>query len=229
MFQKVVGYFHKLHQNTMEHPGPISHLCVWFIWAAVKCHHASTRSKPKRESWARRKAQAHRFKQGTNITSTSRLWLLSPQLCRGKQDSIPKGEQPGRAEPCTAHCLLEQMGARDWKVCNDSSEHLLSFSPTFSSFPTPPPPFLSLFVRLQTYFHGPFNQNWKLKASQREWTLHFAKDLILSCSKIKKKNTKPTKFYFLYDGCHRKHFTTEHDSQDFISLAVYSGGATNGF
>lgn len=57
-------------------------------------------------------------------------------------------------------------------------------SPHFLS----PIPFLSLFVRRQTYFHGPFNQNGKLKASQREWTLHFAKDQILSCSKMKKKS-----------------------------------------
>ncbi|KAI1240856.1 hypothetical protein IHE44_0009301, partial [Lamprotornis superbus] len=33
------------------------------------------------------------------------------------------------------------------------------------------------------------------------------------------------KFYFHDDACQRKHFTTKHDSQDLISLAVYSGGA----
>lgn len=70
-FQKVVTYFHKLHLNTKEHQGPISYPCICFI-------RASTRHKLKRESWASREAQLHRFKQGTNITSTSRLWLQSP-------------------------------------------------------------------------------------------------------------------------------------------------------
>lgn len=37
------------------------------------------------------------------------------------------------------------------------------------------------------------------------------------------------KFYFRDDGCHTKQFTTKHYSQDFISIAVYSGGATNIF
>lgn len=183
-FQKVVTYFHKFRLNTMEHQGPISYPCIWFIWAAAKCH-ASTRSKPKRESWASREARVHRFKQGTNITSASRLWLLSPLLCRGKQDSMPKGEQPGRAEHRGDRALYRTLFAgadgrlksMQWQQRAPSSR-----SPHFLS----PTPFLSLFERLQTYFHGPFNQNWKLKASQREWTLHFAKDLILSCLKMKK-------------------------------------------
>lgn len=186
-FEKVVMYFHKVHLNSVEHQGPISY-CIQFIWAAVKCY-ASTRSKLKWESWASGEAQAHRFKQGTNITSTSRLWLLSPGSAEESRIQYPReNSQEGQSmmltEPCTVCCSLEQMGARDWKPYNDSSEHLLSVPLSFSS--SPPPLFLSWFVRLKTYFHGPFNQNLKLKASQREWTLHFAKDLSLSCSTILK-------------------------------------------
>lgn len=149
-FQNVVGYLHKFHLNIMEQQSPISCSRIWFIRAAVRCRHASTRRKLKRERWASREAQGHGFKQGTNIPSPSRLWLLSPRLCRGKQDSIPKGEQPGRAEPCTAGCLLEQVGARDREVCNDSSEHLLSVPPTFSSLTAPPNPPPPLFVICET-------------------------------------------------------------------------------
>lgn len=47
--------------------------------------------------------------------------------------------------------------------------------------------------------------------------------------KKEKEEKKKIQFYFHDDGCHRKHFPTKHHSQDFISLAVYSGGAINTF
>lgn len=106
-FQKVVMYFRKFHLNTMEHQGPGSCPCIWVIWVAVECY-ASTKSKMKQESWASREAQVHRFKQGANITSTRRLWLLSPLLCIGKQNqSQRENSQKGQSNVVTAlHCML---------------------------------------------------------------------------------------------------------------------------
>lgn len=158
-FQKVVTYFHKFRLNTMEHQGPISYPCIWFIWAAAKCH-ASTRSKLKRESWAGREAQVHRFKQGTNITSTSRLWLLSPLLCRGKRDSIPKGEQPGRAEHRGDRALCGTLfaGADGRFKSMQWQQRAPSFrSPHFLS----PTPFLSLFEKHTSMGPSTRTENWK--------------------------------------------------------------------
>lgn len=128
----------------MEHQGPVSCPCIWPLWAVVKCH-SSTSSKLQWESWAGRQAQVHRFKQGTNISSTIRLWPLFPPLCRGKQDLIPKGkQQEGQStvvtEPCSTHCLLEQMGARDWRCAMTTARTFFQF-PLLSLlclFPLPP-------------------------------------------------------------------------------------------
>lgn len=153
-FQKVVTYFHKSHLNPLARQGPISYPCIWFIWAAVK-RHPPPRSKLRPESWASREARVHRLEQGTNTAGTSRLWLLSPRSAEASR--IPYQRENSQEGQSTV--VLEQTGARGWKVHSDSSEHLSSV-PLASSHQ---PLFLSLCVRLQTYFLGPSYriENWK--------------------------------------------------------------------
>lgn len=181
-FQKVVLYFNKFHLNTMEHQGPSSCPCIWFIWAAVECH-ASTKSKMKQDCRASREAQVHRFKQGANITSTSRLWLLTP--CSAEESRInSKGRtaRKGRAwwwQSPTLHAACWRRWEQEIEKCNNSSEHLLSVPlPTHFLFLSP------FLVSFETANICPGPLQPELKASQREWTLHSAKDLSLSCLKI---------------------------------------------
>lgn len=112
-----------------------------------------------------------------------------------------ENSQEGQSRVVTArvaHVFARADGSKRLKVCNDNSKNLLSVPPSFSSLP--------LFLFPHPFCHFCETTNillWalqpELKASQREWTLHFAKDLSLVCLKIKKKkiNLKNQNFFLL--------------------------------
>lgn len=136
-----------------------------------------------------------------------------------QRESSQEGPSHVVAESCTAHHFKGQMEARGVKVRSDSREHLLLAPFTFP-FPT------SIFVIIYNTINLLPRALWpELKTDRKPKGVDtpFCQRSDYSYSKIK------SKFYFRDDGCHRKHFTTKHYSQDFISIAVYSGGATNVF
>lgn len=124
-----------------------------------KCH-TSTSSKLKRESWASRQAQVHRFRQGTNISSTIRLWLLSSHSAEEdrpqyQRENSQEGQSMVVTEPWSTRCLLEQMGARDWRCAMTTARTFFQFPPLYLPCLFSPLPLLSFFWDCKDTSMGP--------------------------------------------------------------------------
>lgn len=147
-------YFRKFHLTPMEHQGPVSYPCIWSIWTVVKCHNSAS-------SKTAELADRHRY------TGSSKGQISPPQSgcdswaphsaeedrTQCQRENSQEGQSMVVTEPCSTHCLLEQMGARDWRCAMTTARTFFQFPPLSLLFS--PPPFLSFFVRLRTYFYGP--------------------------------------------------------------------------